>query len=114
MTTILKSKPTLSLQLPSDDDYSMDLGETTNETYTTLSPIEIDSSSDEDSVVDLINPDFKELLNHTVNVENINSFGPQIEHKKIKHTYARSLKKRDKLKGKGLPVTLNYFLNSDI
>ena len=92
MTTILKSKPKLSLQVPSDDDYSMGLGETTNET---LSPIEIDSSSDEDSVGDLINPDFKELLNHTVNVENINSFGPQIEHNKIKHTFARSLKKRD-------------------
>ena len=114
MTSFLKNKPKLSLQVPSDDEYSMDLGETTNETYTTLSPLEIDSSSDDDSVVDVINPDFKKLLNHTVNVENINNFGQQIENKKIKRTYARSLKKNDMLKGKGLPVTLNYFLNSDI
>mgnify|MGYP001397843704 CR=1 FL=1 len=113
MTSFLKNKPKLSLQVPSDDEYSMDLGETTNETYTTLSPLEIDSSSDDDSVVDVINPDFKKLLNHTVNVENINNFGQQIENKKIKRTYARSLKKNDMLKGKGLPVTLNYFLNSD-
>ena len=110
MTSFLKNKPKLSLQVPSDDEYSMDLGETTNETYATLSPLEIDSSSDDDSVVDVINPDFKKLLNHTVN---INNFGQQIENKKIKRTYARSLKKNDMLKGKGLPVTLNYFLNSD-
>jgi len=114
MTSLFKNKPKLSLQLPSNDDYILDSGQTTSETYTTLSPLEIDSSSDEDSIVDLINPDLKELLNHTINVENINSFGQQIENKKIKHTFARSLKQTDRLRGKGLPVTLNYFLNSDI
>ena len=36
------------------------------------------------------------------------------KNKKIKHTFARSLKQTDRLRGKGLPVTLNYFLNSDI
>ena len=71
MTSLLKKKSKLSLELPSNDDYSLDSGQTTNETYTTLSPLEIDSSSDEDSIVDLINPNLKELLNHTVNVENI-------------------------------------------
>jgi len=63
---------------------------------------------------DVINPEFKELLNYTTNIDNINNFGKQIENKKVKRTYAISLKEQNKYKGNALPVTLTYFINDNI
>jgi len=81
---------------------------------TPLSQRSSSNSLNNDSEINLIHTEFKDLLKYTTTVENINNFGIQIESKKIKHTFTKSLKKKDLMRGKGLPVILNYYLNTSI
>ena len=121
-----------SLTIPDDGNYDDDIIMNKN-TYDTFpissrnsTPFSLDTDFDSNddytlyndngipSEIDVINPEFKELLNYTTNIDNINNFGKQIENKKVKRTYAISLKDEHKYKGSALPVTLTYFINDNL
>jgi len=112
-----------SLTIPDSDENSKTIN--TYDTFPISSrgstPLTLDMDYDDnnDDINDhdikyVMDERFKELLNYTTNIDNINNFGKQIENKKVKRTYAISLKDEHKYKGSALPVTLTYFINDNL